>query len=254
MTFQKKLDAIVAKNNSLVCVGLDQGDYHHNLTIIQATSDLVCAYKPNSAFYEARGDQGIRELRLTCDYLREKHPDIPIILDAKRADISSTNQAYINYAFDYVGADAITLQPYLGQEALQPFLSLKDKGLFILCRTSNPGAGEFQDLKTNNKPLWHIIAENVSKKWNQNQNCMLVVGATYPAELAQIRRLVGDMTLLIPGIGAQGGDIKTTVTAGKNSQNAGMIINSSRGIIFSEDPRLAAQTLKDAINQHRHHS
>lgn len=254
MTFQKKLDHIVNQNKSLVCVGLDQADYHKNVHIINQTHDLVCAYKPNSAFYEARGDQGIRELRLTCDYLREQYPDIPIILDAKRADIGSTNKAYIGYAFDYVGADAITLQPYLGQEALQPFLDLKDKGFFILCRTSNPGAGEFQDLLVAGKALWQIVAENVTSNWNAHNNCMLVVGATYPRELKQIRRIVGDMTFLIPGIGAQGGDIKATVTAGQNSQAAGMIINSSRDIIFASDPRLATQTLKDAINQHRHHS
>lgn len=254
MTFQTKLNRIVAKNQSLVCVGLDQADYHFNLKIIKATHDLVCAYKPNSAFYEAQGHSGIKALQQTCAYLRKYHPHIPIILDAKRADIGSTNQAYINYAFDYLDADAITLQPYLGQEALQPFLDIKDKGFFILCRTSNPGAGEFQDLKSPGKPLWQIVAENVSQKWNKNKNCMLVVGATYPKELAQVRHIVGDMTLLIPGIGAQGGDIKATVTAGQNSQAAGMIINSSRDIIFASDPRLATQTLKDAVNQYRHHS
>lgn len=254
MTFQQKLDNIVKKNNSLICVGLDQADYHKNVHIINQTHDLVCTYKPNSAFYEARGDQGIRELKLTCDYLRKKYPDIPIILDAKRADIGSTNEAYIAYAFDYLGADAITLQPYLGQEALQPFLDLKDKGFFILCRTSNPGAGEFQDLLVAGKALWQIVAENVTSNWNAHHNCMLVVGATYPRELKQIRRIVGDMTFLIPGIGAQGGDIKATVTAGQNSQGAGMIINSSRDIIFASDPRLATQTLKDAINQYRHAS
>lgn len=268
MNFQAKLDTITAKNNSLVCVGLDsdiakipvhfQSDktpqFTFNRAIIDATHDLVCAYKLNSAFYEAAGDRGVKQLQLTCDYFKKNHPEIPIILDAKRADISSTNQAYISYAFDYLGADAITLHPYLGREALEPFLNLKNKGLFILCRTSNPGAGEFQDLKFHGKPLWQIVAQNVAHKWNQHHNCMLVVGATYPKELAQVRHIVGNMTLLIPGIGAQGGDIKATVTAGKNSRGTGMIINSSRGIIFSQNPRFATQTLKDAINQHRHHS
>lgn len=254
MTFQQKLDRIVKTNHSLVCVGFDQADYCKNVHIIDQTHDLICAYKLNSAFYEAAGARGIKQLKLICDYLKKTYPHIPIILDAKRADIGSTNEAYIGYAFDYVGADAITLQPYLGQEALRPFLDLKDKGFFILCRTSNPGAGEFQDLKSSGKPLWQIVAENVSQKWNKNKNCMLIVGATYPKELAKVRHIVGNMTLLIPGIGAQGGNIKTTVTTGKNSQGAGMIINSSRGIIFSPDPRLATQTLKHAINQYRYHS
>jgi len=254
MNAQQKFDAAIKKNNSLVCVGLDQADYRSNVHIINQTHDLVCAYKLNSAFYEASGDRGVKQLKLTCGYLKENYPRIPIILDAKRADIGSTNEAHIGYAFDYVGADAITLHPYLGQEALQPFLDLKDKGLFILCRTSNPGAAEFQDLKHDGKPLWQIVAERVSQDWNRNRNCMLVVGATYPRELKQIRQIVGDMTLLIPGIGTQGGDIKATVTAGKNSQKAGMIINSSRGIIFAPNPRQVTLQLQHDINQYRHHS
>src|SRR3989344_4460101 len=161
MTFYQKLDAIVEKQNSLVCVGLDsdlakipvhlQSDktpqVAFNKAIIDATHDLVCAYKPNSAFYEARGVDGIAELKMTCDYIRQSHPEIVLILDAKRADIGSTNEGYVTYAFDWLGADAITLHPYLGKEALKPFLDRKDKGCIILCRTSNPGAGEFQDLK-----------------------------------------------------------------------------------------------------------
>jgi len=145
----------------------------------------------------------------------------------------------------------VTLHPYLGKDALEPFLSRSDKGCLIVCRTSNEGAGEFQDLEVDGKPLWQIVAETVYTDWNENQNCMLVVGATYPNEMRQIRSVVGDMTLLVPGIGVQGGNVQQTVTAGLNSQKKGMIINSARGIIFSEDPARAARELRDAINLYR---
>lgn len=272
MTFQKKLDAIIKKNNSLVCVGLDSdinkipAHIHNgkdpqstfNKAIIEATHDLVCAYKPNTAFYEQRGKGGIEALKMTCDYLREKYPEIVIIIDAKRADIENTNKRYVKFIFDYLGADAVTLHPYLGKEALSPFLERKDKGCIILCRTSNPGAGEFQDLKIGKQPLYKIVARKVTKEWNKNNNCMLVVGATYPKELKEVRKIAEDMTFLVPGIGAQGGDIEKTVKAGLNSKNAGMIINSSRGIIFAssgidfvQKAREETQKLKDIINQYR---
>lgn len=261
MTFQQKLDSVVAKNNSLVCVGLDSdvkklprhfedekySQFAFNKAIIDATHDLVCAYKPNSAFYEARGAGGIEELKMTCDYLHKNYPEIPLILDAKRGDIGSTNEGYVTYAFDYLGVDAITLHPYLGRDALQPFLDRKDKGCIILCKTSNPGAGEFQDVGL----LYQCVARNVVKTWNGNGNCMLVVGATYPEELAAVRRIVGDMTLLVPGIGSQGGDIEKTVKAGQNAKGAGMIINSSRSIIFARDPTGQTQMLRDQINTYR---
>lgn len=261
MTFQEKFEVIVQKNGSLLCVGLDSdvkklskhlgGEKYpqlaFNKAIIDVTHDLVCAYKPNSAFYEARGAEGITELKMTCDYLQEKYPEIPIILDAKRGDIGSTNEGYVTYAFDYLGVDAITLHPYLGKEALTPFLDRKDKGCIILCRTSNPGAGEFQDLGL----LYQLVARSVANKWNTNGNCMLVVGAPYPEELSIVRRIVGDMTLLVPGIGSQGGDVEKTVKAGLNSKNSGMIINASRAIIFADDPRMAARQLRDKINSFR---
>lgn len=272
MKFQEKLDKIIKKNNSLVCVGLDS-DYEKipqhlktrkypififNKKIIDATHDLVCAYKPNSAFYEAQGAEGINQLKLTCDHLRKNYPSTPIILDAKRADIGNTNKGYIKYAFSYLGVDAITLHPYLGMEAILPYLELKDKGFFILCRTSNKGAGEFQDLKINNKPLYKIVAGKVIKQWNKYDNCMLVVGATYPKELAEIRKLVGDLTFLIPGIGAQGGDIEATIKAGLNSKGSGMIVNSSRAITFASSDKDFAQKarqktieLRNDINKYR---
>jgi len=249
MTFQEKLDRIVKKNKSLVCIGLDQNLLSFNKTIIEATHDLVCSYKLNTAFYEAIGHEGINALKDTCDYLVEKYPEIPIIIDAKRADIGNTNKGYVQFVFTYLGADAITVHPYLGEEAIRPFLDCKDKGVIVLCRTSNSGAGEFQDLKVSGKSLYKIVAENVSNKWNINKNCMLVVGATYPAELKEVRKIVGDMTLLVPGIGAQGGDLEATLSAGLNSKKQGLIINSSRGIIFSKNPRDEAMKLRNSINK-----
>jgi orotidine-5'-phosphate decarboxylase len=251
--------------HSLLCVGLD-ADYNHiperfkneefpqfafNQWIIEQTHEYTAAYKPNIAFYEAQGDQGIRELKLTMDYLQIDHPDIYTICDAKRADIGNTNTGYTTAIFDWLGFDSITLHPYLGSEALTPFLTREDKGCIILCRTSNPGAGELQDLLVDGKPLWHVVAEKVRDDWNTNNNCMLVVGATYPDELRQIRQIMGDMTFLVPGIGAQGGDVEATLEAGLNSDGLGMIINSSRGIIFAENPAEAARDLRDAINQYR---
>src|SRR6185369_4973985 len=182
------------KINSLLCVGLDADfekipkrflkkkfpQFEFNKWIIGETHEFAAAFKPNSAFYEARGEKGIAELKMTMDYLIKNHPDIFTILDAKRADIGNTNKGYVTSIFDWLGFDAVTINPYLGQEAVQSFLDRRDKCSIVLCRTSNPGAGEFQDLKVGGKTLWQIVAEKVSKKWNKNKNCMLVVGATYP--------------------------------------------------------------------------
>jgi len=261
----EKYDRRVAAVNSFVCIGLDSDieripvqfqqqehpQFAFNRWIIDQTHEFASAYKPNIAFYEARGDAGLRDLKLTMDYLCEHHPDILTICDAKRADIGTTNIGYVHAIFDWFGFDAITLHPYLGQEALMPFLKRADKGCIILCRTSHPGSSEFQNLEFNGKPLWMILAERVHEYWNTLGNCMLIVGATYPEELRQIRDIIGNMTLLIPGIGAQGGNIEQTVHAGLNAEGKGMIINSSRGIIFSEDPARAAQQLRNAINQYR---
>ena len=261
MTFQEKLDKVVKKNKSLVCVGLDsdvtrlrqsyggQSQFAFNKKIIEATHDLVCSYKLNSAFYESIGHEGIEVLKDTCDYLKKKYPEIPIIIDAKRADIGNTNNGYVQFVFTYLGADAVTLHPYFGEEAIRPFLDCKDKGIIILCKTSNPGSGEFQDLKVGDTSLYRIVAKNVAKKWNKNKNCMLVVGATYPDELKQVRKIVGDMTLLVPGIGAQGGDLEATLKAGLNSKKQGLMINSSRGIIFAKNPRQETENLRNSINK-----
>lgn len=229
-----------------------------NRAIVEATKDLVCAYKPNTAFYEAHGAEGILALRRTITDIHIIAPDIPVILDAKRADIGNTNAGYVDAAFGFLQADAITVHPYLGAEALQPFLARAEKGVIVLCRTSNPGAGEFQDLFVNGEPLYCFVARCVANKWNKNGNCALVVGATYPDELREVRGLVGDMPILIPGIGAQGGDVEKTVSAGKDSRGQGMIVNSSRGIIFAskgadfaEAARRETENLRDLINQYR---
>jgi len=272
MNFIDKLTSITKKNNSLVCVGLDSEltklptphassanpQFNFNKAIIDATADIVCAYKPNTAFYEALGDVGIKQLKMTADYLNENYPEIPIILDAKRADIGNTNLGYIKFAFDYLGADAITLHWYVGREGLKPFLDLADKCIFIYCRSSNSGAGEFQDLELSGKKLFQIVAEHVVKDWNYNKNCGLIFGATYPTELEIVRRIAGKMPILIPGIGAQGGDVEKTIKAGVDDEGLNAIINSSRGIIFASSgtdfaQKAAEETekLRDAINKFR---
>lgn len=273
MTFLDKLTSAVEKNNSLLCIGLDseRGKLPHHLgnhddaqfafnkAIIDATRDVVCSYKINSAFYEAEGTSGITQLKKTCDYLRLQFPDIPVILDAKRADIGNTNNGSVTFAFDWLAVDAITIHPYLGMEAVRPFLDRKDKGVFILCRTSNPGAGEFQDLEINGKMLYKIVAERVTEAWNYNGNCGLVVGATYPTEIKNVRHIIGsDLPLLIPGIGAQGGDIEQTVKAGVDSTGKRAIIHSARSIIFAssgedfgQKAREEAIKLRDTINIYR---
>ncbi|HVX57812.1 MAG TPA: orotidine-5'-phosphate decarboxylase [Candidatus Saccharimonadales bacterium] len=273
MDFLQKLDAAVAKNNSLLCVGLDPDVarlpkafrdvdsplFGFSKAIIDATADLACAFKPNPAFYESRGAAGIEELKRTCDYIHEKYPDVPVIVDLKRADIGNTNQHSAVFAFNYLGADAVTVHPWLGGEALQPFLDYQDKGIIVLCRTSNDGAGEFQDLAVDGRPLYLHVAEHVAQKWNANGNCLLVVGATYPEEIAKVRELVGDdMVFLVPGLGAQGGDAEAVIRAGTNAQGRGLIINSARAILyassgddFAEAARAEAARTRDAINQYR---
>lgn len=203
--------------------------FEFNKKIIDATHDLVAAYKPNSAFYEAEGARGIEELKKTTDYINKKYPDIFILLDAKRADIGNTNEGYKKFAFEYLEADAITVHPYLGQEALEPFINNRDRGVFVLCRTSNSGAGEFQDLDIEGKRLYETVAFQVARKWNKNDNVGLVVGATYPLELKNIRNIAKNLPILIPGVGAQGGDLEKSVKAVKKN----FIISASRSIIFA---------------------
>ena len=276
LTFLQKLEARWQEGH-FVCVGLDV-DYEQlpaivkeqrtieeaififNRVIIDATANLVCAYKPNSAFYEAYGDAGIRALMRTIEYSKTSFPTIPIILDAKRADNSNTNTRYVLSAFDLLDVDAITVHPYLGKEALTPFLERKDKGIIVLVKTSNPGSGEFQDLLVGEaqEPLYQVVARHVARYWNSHGNCAFVVGATYPAELRRVREIVGDMPILIPGVGVQGGEVASTVAAGQDSRGWGMIINASRSIIyasrasnFAQAAYLAAVELHDEINNYR---
>lgn len=238
MDFNEKIKKKWNEGKS-ICVGLDPvmenlpegivDFFEFNKEIIDATFDLVAAYKPNTAFYEGMGIKGIEALQKTSEYIKQKYPDVVIILDAKRADIGNTNEGYVKFAFDFLNSDAITLHPYLGKEALSPFLKRKDKGLFVLCRTSNPGAGEFQDILSKDIPLYQIVAQEISSNWNENGTVGLVVGATYPEELLEIRNIDSEIPLLIPGIGAQGGDLEKTVKYAKRN----FIISSSRGIIFA---------------------
>ncbi|MCY3779831.1 MAG: orotidine-5'-phosphate decarboxylase [Chloroflexi bacterium] len=251
--------------DSLLCIGLDSDmarlpktfpDHESpqlafNRHIIDVTAEYAAAFKFNMAFYEANGASGWRQLDQSIKYLRQHHPDALTICDAKRADIGNTSAAYARAIFTELGFDAVTLNPYLGRDALQPFLDYPDKGCIILCRTSNPGAAEIQDLEVADRPLWRLVAEKVARDWNDRGNCMLVVSATNPDEMAQIRALTGDMTFLVPGIGAQGGDIEAVLKAGLNSAGRGLIINSSRGVIFADDPAAAADALRAAINSHR---
>jgi orotidine-5'-phosphate decarboxylase len=266
------------EQNNLVCVGLDsdygsipevvrfdnsniaEAMFDFNRQIIDATQEFACAIKPNAAFYEAQGEMGHRALVRTVKYIHEVYPGIPVILDAKRGDIKSTNLGYIESVFTDVGADAVTINPYLGRVALQPFLDRTDKGIILLVKTSNPGSGEFQDLPVGpeQKPLYQVVAQHIQEAWNVNGNCGMVIGATYPSELAEVRAIAPDVPFLIPGIGAQGGEVEATVTAGKDSRGAGMIINSSRGIIFAskgqdfaDAAHKAAEQLWTEINKYR---
>ncbi len=265
MTFFEKLNNAATQNNSLLCIGLDpefeklspefktqeNPQFEFNKKIIDETHDLVCVYKPNSAFYEARGAQGITDLKMTCEYIAQQYPEIPVLLDFKRADIGNTNNGYVAFAYEYLRVDAVTLHPYLGSEAIKPFLDQTDKGNFILCRTSNLGGGELQDLEINSEALYKHIARLATENWNGNNNVGLVVGATYPDQLKSIRAIAPDMVFLIPGIGAQGGDLENTLKNGLRNDKKGLIVSSSRGIIFSESPRAEAQKLRDEINSYR---
>jgi orotidine-5'-phosphate decarboxylase len=270
MSFIDSLAAAWQRNDSLVCVGLDpeierlpkafagkrHGILHFNRAIIDATADLVCAYKPQFAHYAAVGAE--EELERTIEYIHTEYPGIPVILDSKRGDIGNTADKYAAEAFDRYGADAITVNPYMGSDTLEAYLRRADKGVIVLCRTSNPGAKDLQDLDVGGRRLYQVVAEMAAKRWNANGNCLLVVGATYPRELAEVRAIVGDMPLLVPGIGAQGGDVEAAVKNGRTAAGTGLVINSSRGILyassgedFARAARGATLTLREQINAHR---
>ncbi|MYN01598.1 orotidine-5'-phosphate decarboxylase [Pseudoduganella sp. DS3] len=272
MTFIEKLSAAWAANDSLLCVGLDpdmarlpaqfqnnpQGIYQFCTEIIDATADLACSFKPQIAYFAALGAED--QLEKICAYAKANYPHIPMILDAKRGDIGATAKQYAREAFDRYQADAVTVNPYMGSDSVEPYMEWSDRGVIILCRTSNAGGSDLQFLKVDGKPLYQHVAKLVAEKWNANGQCALVVGATFPEELAQVRAIVGDMPLLVPGIGAQGGDIEATVKAGRTYNGTGMMINSSRAILYAapqggEDFAAAARRValetRDAINAHR---
>jgi orotidine-5'-phosphate decarboxylase len=268
--FIGRLYAAARRHDSLVCVGLDpelekipqhiraqpRPLFEFNRRIIDATAEFACCFKPQFAHYAALGAE--EELLATIRYIHENHPGLPVILDSKRGDIGSTAAKYAQESFGRYGADAVTVNPYLGSDSVEPYLKWADRGVIILCRTSNPGARDFQDLTHEGKPLYRHVAERVAKDWNGGGQCMLVVGATYPKELAEIRAAVGELPFLVPGVGAQGGDVAAAVRAGRTTAGLGMVLNSSRGIIYAgggEDFAAAAgesaRRLRDEINQHR---
>ena len=270
MTFIEKLNRAWKANDSLVCVGLDPDTsrfpasvenqdepiFEFNKAIIDATHDLVCAYKPQIAHYAAESAES--QLEATIAYLKTTYPEVPIILDAKRGDIGSTAEMYATEVFERYAADAVTVNPYLGFDSFEPFLRYKDRGVILLCRTSNAGAADLQDLIVDGIPLYEKVATLAAQKWNVNGNCLLVVGATWPAQLAKIRSLVGDMPLLVPGVGAQGGDVEKLVSAGQTRSGTGLIINSSRAILyasqgddFAQAARRESEKLRNQINKHR---
>ncbi len=225
-----------------------------NRRIVDATADLAAAYKPQIAFYSALGQEAA--LQASIEYIRERAPQALVILDAKRNDIGNTAQAYAREAFDRYGADAVTVNPYMGEDSVRPFLERPDRGAILLCRTSNPGAHDFQDLMVDGLPLYRRVAERADRDWNQHRNLMLVVGATYPGEMAELRRAHPGLWFLVPGIGAQGGDLAATLEAGLDAQRRGMLINSARGIIYAgggtaDAIRAAAAELRSAINKGR---
>ena len=274
MTFTKKLRARWQQADTLVCVGLDPDPakfpdafvddddalFSFCRDIADATAEYACAFKPQIAYFAAHND-GEAALQRLIAHIDANHPDVPVILDAKRGDIGSTAEQYAIEAFDRFGADAVTLNPYMGRDSAAPFLQRNDKGCVFLCHTSNPGARDFQELLVAGEPpepLFQRIARTIANEWNADGNCALVVGATFPEELKVIRGIVGDMPLLIPGVGAQGGDVEAVVKNGKAGDGTGLMINSSRGILYASNgagyadaAADAARTLRDEINRHR---
>ena len=270
--FAARLAQAHALSRSLVCVGLDPDPARlpadlaekpeplllFNRRIVDATADLAAAYKPQIAFYSAVGAEA--QLAASIRYIRERAPHALVILDAKRNDIGNTAEAYAREAFERYGADAVTISPYMGEDSVLPFLARPDRGAILLCRTSNPGARDFQDLLVEGKPLYRHVADRAAARWNQNKNLMLVVGATWPQEMAELRDAHPDLPFLVPGIGAQGGDLEATLMAGLNAQGTGLLINSSRAILYAgvgelagspDSIRAAAQRLHSAINAKR---
>jgi len=271
MTFTEKLARAWCASDSLLMVGLDPDPQRlptelagrpdaimqFCAAIVDATAPFVCGFKPQIAYFAAQRAED--QLESLCAHIREQHPQLPIVLDAKRGDIGSTATQYAREAYERYNADAVTVNPYMGFDSIEPYLQWHDRGVIVLCRTSNPGGSDLQFLNIDGEPLYLRVAEKVARDWNIHGQCGLVVGATYPNELAAVRARVGEaMPLLVPGIGAQGGDVPATVVAGRNAAGTGMMINSSRAILYADpqgDWRLgaaqAARATRDAINAAR---
>jgi orotidine-5'-phosphate decarboxylase len=270
MTFIENLNAAQKTNNSFLCVGLDpdqtkfptklQNNIDHiftfNKAIIDATADQVCCYKPQIAYYAAIGAE--KQLKQSIDYIHNNYPGIPVILDGKRNDIGSTADMYAKEAYIRYEADALTVNPFMGSDTLEPFLKFKDKGIIVLCKTSNPGSADFQNRIIDGQPLFAIIASKAEKDWNTNKNVMIVVGATYPDEMKLIRSLAPSIPFLVPGVGAQGGDAVSVIVNGCRSTGDGVVINSSRAVIhassgddFAEKARESAIKTNKMINDAR---
>ena len=275
MNFMEALRRRWNEAGSLVCVGLDpepakfpgkfSGDpdavFSFCRDIVDATAEFVCCFKPQVAHFAALGAEDA--LQRLIAHVHDAHPDIPVILDAKRGDIGSTAMHYAAEAFDRYGADAVTANPYLGRDSLQPFLDRADRGVVILCRTSNPGAADLQDLPVQaaggtQRPLYQHVAETIARDWNGHGNCALVVGATWPEQLREVRAIVGDMPFLVPGVGAQGGDVEAVVRNARTADGTGLMVSSSRAILyasqgddFADAAAAAAQALKEQVNRYR---
>ena len=271
MTFIEKLRARWQQADTLLCVGLDPDPakfpdrfvddddalFAFCRDIADATAEYACAFKPQIAYFAAHND-GEAALQRLIAHINGTHPEVPVILDAKRGDIGSTAEQYAIEAFDRYGADAVTLNPYMGRDSAAPFLARNGRGCVFLCHTSNPGARDFQELDVGGEPLYQRIARSIAREWNADGNCALVVGATFPEELKVIRGIVGDMPLLIPGVGAQGGDVEAVVRTGRTADGTGLMINSSRGILYAslgdgyaDAAADAAHELRDGINRYR---
>ena len=275
MDFMQALRERWSAADSLVCVGLDpelarfparfandpDAVFAFCRDIVDATAQYVCCFKPQIAHFAALGAEDA--LQRLIAHIHAAHPGVPVILDSKRGDIGSTARHYAAEAFDRYGADAVTANPYLGRDSMQPFLDRADKGVVILCRTSNPGAGDLQDLIVDaddgvGRPLYQHVAEKIAREWNGHGNCALVVGATWPRQLREVRAIVGNLPFLVPGIGAQGGDVEAVVTNAKTADGTGLIVSSSRAILyassgddFAEAAAQATRSLRDGINRYR---
>lgn len=269
-SFIEQLESAWQRSNSLLCLGLDPDPARLPLSltatggavfsfcraIVDATAEFVCAFKPQIAYFSAQHAED--QLQQLIAYIHEAHPGIPVILDAKRGDIGATAKQYAREAFERYQADAVTVNPYMGYDSLLPYLEWSNKGVIALCRTSNPGSADLQDLPVNGQPLYQQVAQLAARSWNSNGQLGLVVGATFPGDIAKVRAIVGDMPLLIPGIGAQGGDIEATVKAGRSTNNTGMLISSSRAILyashgedFAQAAAITAKNTRDQINDWR---